>query len=380
MILIIIIYIALILLNGLACYYKMRVKTIEWLSFLLLLFLMGGNTFNDDYEDYFRWYETQNSPILMEPAYDYVSSLFFTFGFGFEGFRFIIYLLSLAMMWVAIKRLVDNFHLILLGYLTYCFVIDTIQIRNIIAMSILMLAITFLAEGKKLVFVIATILASLFHYSFFLFLPLVFYDKAIDLINKNMLVIICLPILMCVIFTLDNYFASQLSMIIGLLWADSKSVYVDLRSSNFVYLVFPYLFFFIAYQTRSFLSMIEEVSDEQQQVYSNYSDIILFASVFFVFLSPILILSQDSLRIVRDLNVELLLAVTIFYTMYKQLNADHYEEIKECIGNKEIIYIVSLSLLLVLWMAGGQNWHGYTDIFDNNLFLDMEMFADEIPN
>lgn len=377
---IIIIYIVLILLNGLACYYHMRVKTVEWLSFLLLLFLMGGNTFNDDYEDYFSWYDTQKSPLLMEPAYDYVSSLFSMLGFSFEGFRFIIYLFSLAMMWVAIKRLVDNFHLILLGYLIYCFVIDTIQIRNVIAMSILMLAITFLAEGKKMVFVCATILASLFHYSFFLFLPLAFYDKAIETINRNTLVIVCLPLIICSIFTIDNYFANQLSILIGLLWADSKSVYVDLRSSNIVYLVFPYLFYFIAYQTRQFLSVIEDGSDDQHQVYYNYSDIILFTSVFFVFLSPVLILSQDSLRIIRDMNVELLLVVTIFYMMYRQLNDENFEKIKEYLENKEIIYIMSLSLLLVLWMVGGQNWHSYTDIFENNLFLNMELPVDEIPN
>jgi len=142
----------LVLFNLLFFFQGKRSRIIVILSVFFLLIIMGGNTSCADFEDYKLFYEDGNYPFFIEPGYKWFSSLFSNWGYSFVYFRAIYFTVAFLIAFVALKKLISNYHLILFVYLTYMMILDTVQIRNTMAISFLLLGTAFLVESKKLFF------------------------------------------------------------------------------------------------------------------------------------------------------------------------------------------------------------------------------------
>ena len=159
------IYIILIMLNAIAYLNSVRIKGVEICSLVFLIMMMGGNVMNADYENYAYWYESGDYPIVIEPGYQLVASLFANVGFSFIVFHFIFVTASILLGMRAISKLIDNYHLLLTFYLSYSIIIDTIQIRNTMATAFLLIAIVCMVDGKKWKSALFLTIASSFHFS-----------------------------------------------------------------------------------------------------------------------------------------------------------------------------------------------------------------------
>ena len=92
-----------------------------------------------------------------------------------------------------------------------------------------------------------------------------------------------------------------------------------------------------------------------------YSDIVYAMGFLFILYMPILAASHDFARIIRDAGVELVALIGIVFTFWQNVKLIYSPQKR---GN----YILSLTLMLIIWLVGMQYWLGYGEIF-NNIFL-----------
>ena len=303
------IYIFLTLTNFILFAVGKRSRVIEIITLFFLVILMGGNTHCADFEDYQYWYESQEHPLVMEPGYKFLANTLSSYGVSFIGFRSTLFSLSFIIAFFAVRRMVSNFHLILFVYLSYMMVLDAVQIRNTIGISLLLLGMLFLSQSKRLRYLLCVLLASSFHFSFLLFLPLLFYRSIVHvMIRKEKLgLVVCAVLCMA---ALTGSLLAPLSSLVSNYWSDSKVDYYNSSSLlNLVYLVFPILYYYIAK-----ISWKIAYRGDTNQIYEVYSCIVLGIGVIFLFLMPLLIMSRDSLRIFRDANIELVVVAAFALT------------------------------------------------------------------
>ena len=300
-----IIYVGLIFSNLFYFIKGRRSRFVAILSVFFLLVIMGGNTSCADFEDYKLFYEDGNYPFFIEPGYKWFSSLFSNWGYSFVNFRTIYFTVAFLIAFVALKKLISNYHLILFVYLTYMMILDTVQIRNTMAISFLLLGTAFLVESKKLLFLCSVVIASLFHISFLVFMPIFFYKRINYLMLKHEKATI-VSMLIISFWALTGAFLTPLSNLVVEYWGDSKESYLVAKELNLLYLLFPLLYYFVAKMSRRLL-----YENMQKNYACKYADIVFAIAVLFIFFMPILILSRDSLRIFRDANIELVALVTM---------------------------------------------------------------------
>ena len=115
-ILLYLIFSLLIIVNLSLFYCDLRIRWIEFVSVLFILLLLGGNTFNADFEDYLSMYNTGLYPLLIEPGFEYVSTFFASLGFDFIAYRFVCYAVIFFIIWLSTRRIVNSYHLLLFVY------------------------------------------------------------------------------------------------------------------------------------------------------------------------------------------------------------------------------------------------------------------------
>lgn len=148
-----------------------------------------------------------------ERGYILLMAFIKSLGFNFNYFLLILGLFSGAVLFFVFTKYTKYAFVVLAiflskGYLYYFF---TAQ-RQVIAMCICWLAITFVIKKKFIPFIILVILASLFHYSAIVFLVVYFIDR-IKLNNKHVITLIIVAILTGV-FKLGIMLGSALSNIL----------------------------------------------------------------------------------------------------------------------------------------------------------------------
>lgn len=363
------IYIILIMLNAIAYLNSVRIKGVEICSLVFLIMMMGGNVMNADYENYAYWYESGDYPIVIEPGYQLVASLFANVGFSFIVFHFIFVTASILLGMRAISKLIDNYHLLLTFYLSYNIIIDTIQIRNTMATAFLLTAIVCMVDGKKWKSALFLTIASSFHFSFLLFFVLLLYRPLDIYVSKYTMRFVIVVTCMCGIAALSTFLQDNFGAFVSIIWNESKAVYVKSKLFNIVYLLFPFLSFLLVSICRDYMSIdIEQSDDGDDNSPKTYADILYGIYAFLLLISPILILSQDTLRIHRDMNVGLVVMVTIaFQSIW--FKVDDYK------GRFSPPFTIVLALsLFCLWMIGGQAWPNFHEVFGNNYFFNDNNF------
>ena len=155
--------------------------------------------------------------------------------------------------------------------------------------------------------------------------------------------------------------------LIILLMNERKADYIVMSATNVAFIIFPYTTFFIVSYARKVIESRLDETDNEQLLIIRYVDIIYFASVLFILISPLLIYSHDFLRIVRDLNIGITVLITLFFFVYRNSLAELEE--RDVLWHKG--FVMSLWLYFALWFVGGQYLPGYQELMDNNVVCDI---------
>jgi len=159
------------------------------ISFFLLFILLGFRdvSVGTDTINYLTIFErVVNSDYKgVEPGWIFLNNLTYYLGLKFEFLLVLTALLTLAPVYYIIKRSSVNPMLSLFFYYTLYFYFDAFNItRQALAVVIVLVAMVQLINNKKIFFILIVLLASTFHLTALIALPLIFVDKIPD----NMLI------------------------------------------------------------------------------------------------------------------------------------------------------------------------------------------------
>lgn len=177
----------------------------------VLVLLFAGNMDNSDrlaYMTNFSGIPTNDVDPNFEIGYQTLASVCWTLGIPFEGFHFIAALGGLLLCGATIRRFSDRPGLILAMYAAYPFFWDYVQVRNFLAMSVLVFGARYLVglEKSVLKYLLAVFLAATFHISalFFALMPLACITK------PKWFYLIAGAALFAYVFVLDTLIANPL--------------------------------------------------------------------------------------------------------------------------------------------------------------------------
>lgn len=184
------IWVLIIMLNLVLAYIKKESKILILISLFIMSFLMSGNSDGADVVAYRLIYEQGAGKLsFLDAGYELIQNISRQYlHLGFYGFRLFVTLLSLCLIYSTIKYYGIRAHLPVALYMCYLFFMDTIQLRNFIAMAIFIFSIRYLPkDGVKniLVYVLCNLIGASIHIAFLSTLFFLIYKiRNKKLVNK----------------------------------------------------------------------------------------------------------------------------------------------------------------------------------------------------
>lgn len=143
-------------------FHKKNNKIISFLLIFLVLILMGGVTNNPDYLNYQYIYD-YNIPGL-ELGFSMLMDSARSLGFSYNVFRLIVIFVSLLFVNKFLNNLNVKKDLYWIIYIPYLMILDSIQIRNFLMISLVLFGLKYLIENNNLknnvIFLVIVIISS----------------------------------------------------------------------------------------------------------------------------------------------------------------------------------------------------------------------------
>jgi hypothetical protein len=277
----------------------------------ILVVLMAANTHNPDYYVYKRWYEFDIIG-TSEYLYFFISSLFNKIGFSFDIFRIIYSIICLLLINSTVRKIYGDSVFFWFLYFLYPFMMDVVQVRNFIAMSIFIYAIPFLLSKKRwdwLVFLGLMAAAIFFQKIFILFLPVTFLlEFKKSKIFKYIMVIAIIFVVMLTIFFSPGMQAVSNWLIENFAGYDFR-VKVYMRS-NFEFvkqLFFVFINFFLLFWSKKILDHRKKIEpkifnrDLKTEIQYKYVELMYWINLFIFIYSPLIVINSGFSRLFRNM-------------------------------------------------------------------------------
>ena len=243
------IYLITILTNSFYAIKKEKSKVLLLMSFILIVFLMGGAgpsyvsaNHSGDYGRYVDLYKKSLTMGLFEDlqiGYISLMKLGHIFKLDFMVLRLIVIAICYLLLYhFVIKKYSVNPHFIIIMYLIMPMIIDSEQFRNFIAMTILLIGITQLQKDtlkSKGIFLLFVILSASFHTVFLVYGLLIFATTKEK--NTPALLIAGLALLVSAVAVLNGNEIPFLNSIVSPLFGDQRIVRYLTAKTNLGYIV-----------------------------------------------------------------------------------------------------------------------------------------------
>lgn len=143
-------------------------KLLTYTMMLAAVILIGGSSLNADYYSYENNYFAIGNGLNswnFEIGFQWLNRLIFNLGFSYQQFRLIIALMGMLLIYKTIKKFTNNTAYVMALYLIYPLILDTIQIRNFLAMSIVIYGMRYIICLNKqyLKYILTILLATSIH-------------------------------------------------------------------------------------------------------------------------------------------------------------------------------------------------------------------------
>lgn len=360
----------LIVLGGILVAGNKNIYTLFILMFILLLFGLNNHHlgyssyYNMDFSNYYSLYNSQYEQLKVrnvEFGFFFLIKFCKFIGLNFTEFRLFVGCLGYSLLLFVIQKFSYNKNYVLLLYLIFPFINDVIQIRNFLAMSVIVFSISLLINGGKyrlLLYPLGIAVACSIHKgSFFFFIVIVLNVFSIEVLAK--IIVIILPPLVALCFT--TFYRNFIQLITD----DPKILFYFSRQTTFgLIVVFGILFlfffsFYVSYKEcvsrkRSEFDIEKEHFARQARFYK----IMLKINLIMLLIAPLIVHDLNYIRIYRNI---LPLNYIIMVDAISQSNK-----------NRKIIYIYGLSIFLGVMFIFFYASH-YTEqifpVFNDNYIL-----------
>lgn len=358
-------FIALVVINLWLAYKKQYSKIVTIITLVAILLFMAGagpgyTTENKsmDYVNYERRYDNIEKVGLgynIQFGYTIIQKIGALFGLDFFWFRFIVIGICLfALYFFLIKKYTYNANFVLAFYLLYPMIIDSEQLRNFIAMTIVLVSIRLLEKSStfyRMMYLGVVGIAGTFHTAFLFYLPLVFVTNKKN--SRFTKVIAASSLFMMAVMILNNNKLPFADFIIETI--DDRRVTRYLSSSTTLGFVMPLVLTISSivlvlwakrisdrdmkrYRGNSLLYVQNEVSEARIRYENNFITLIFWINLLSSFFFPFFIITLQFYRLPRNL---LLLNIITYAIAINKLKKESLHR---------IIYLGSIVVSMLLWV------------------------------
>ena len=355
-------YYILLLCNVFFAFHKTHSVLIFRLTFIFVWILYFGNTLNPDLLNYEVIYNS--SSVTPDVGFRFIVQLSKYFGLDFKAFVFVISLICLLLIFYSIGKFTKNKNFVMALYMIYPFVFDIIQLRNFIAMAIVIFSIQFLLKRdmkNKRYYIIGICLASSIHILMFVYISFLFINLEYEKKNKNVKLLVMITTISCLFVFLNGNSLSFLSQITFL--APGKYLYYFTKKLGYGFLVnwfFSLLSFYMVYISRKRIKQNWN-TNASNKYRLKFVDLVFWINVLSLAFFPFYMLNINFYRLYRNLSL-------LNYTVYAIANDSYVDS-----GNKgrrqyNIYIILSLSILFIYDVVLNYGLV-FKPIFENNIFI-----------
>lgn len=281
-----------------------KILFVLMLSWMWLLFTFNYD--NADYEMYRNIYEGHygSSEIL----FSYLCRFFYNIGFSFEVFRGIYCFVCLILIGTTINKYSNSKNISLVLYFLFPFILDAVQIRHFMAISIITYALPLLNENSKknyIKYIILNLIAVGFHYATLFYFIFIFIKKLS--LKKVAVISIVLNILMIIFIKNDLI----VKILLNILPENKVNIYFisdKLKSSNlllaqcFLIQIFIFVVIYICYYIY-IKNNNQNIENNNIKNQINFFKNTLKINMIISILNPAYYYNLDLIRIFRGISV-----------------------------------------------------------------------------
>lgn len=207
-------------------------KNIKYLVFFmisLMWILFWGSTNNADSSNYLLLYENVSETgmgwINSEVGFVGLIRIAVFFGLEYSQFLMVISFISLSLIYITVQRYTQKLKYVWSLYFIYPFLLDVVQVRHFLAMSIMVYSINFLLKGKNVRYTIGILIAFSIQFATVMFLPFIFIYK---MKIKNIWIITIASIILGIFLVKSNYILYLIGFIVSI---DKINMYFENKAS-----------------------------------------------------------------------------------------------------------------------------------------------------
>jgi len=346
---------------------------------IYLILLMGGNTNNPDTEIYNNIY--YNSEFFSKDmGFGLLVRVFHEcIGVQFDVFKLIVSILGIFLIHLTAKKYVKNISCFYILYFIYPFLMDVIQVRNFLAMSIFIYAVPWLTsnERKDIVkYVIAIAIAATIQKTALVYLPIIFIRKAY---NKKHIKYILIILVVTSFFIginknvvavfsnilLDN-FADSLIGVSGFLEINTKYGWIiqwATQISNFALISW----------SRKLLANNRQLCDPSKKLLANsyektykLIDIVYWINIYSFLFIPLYVVNINFYRIMRNIMPLNSMVYCISGKVILENKSENQKVVKLLYIVGVILYAFSMFYLNYIYKSEGKYWDIIQALFRDN--------------
>jgi len=327
-----IVYSFLQILNIAGTRLKKDSKIITLLVLILIWCFFAGDTASADVENYTNYYNKVimgNYPQNIEVGYLFLQKIGIWIGLNYVHFKMLSIVPCILLIHNTIKKYSDNCHYVYFFYMLYAMFFDVVQIRNFMAISIVIFAIRFLIKDgmqNKVKYIICILLATSIHSASIFYLILIFIKK--DKSNIFTKMVICITFIFCLITFINGNSLPFIGQIAQSINSDKISGYLESKSGyGFVFpfclQIFNFTMIFFArkimrssnkeyrnYEINNQKNTINNESENKRNRMS-FVDLIFWINFMSFLFLPLYMMSSTFYRMIRNYTILNLIACSL---------------------------------------------------------------------
>lgn len=315
--------------------------------FFIMIFINGLNTGNPDYTEGYYLKYMDLSKNYYEPGFRLLNIIGRTAGMNFFWFRFLLVTATLLLLRNSVRKYSRTPLIVTTLYMIYPFFIECIQIRNALAVSIVIFGIRYLNEKNRkgaFKFLLTVLIATTIHKTSAIYLFLIFaYCK-----GMRKMFIISISCFMVIYTILTRHFLGFVAFMYRIFNDNRLYIYADFEENYmFVKGMIPYLgLFFVT----GYLCCCKIIKVKNNRV-SDMDSVLTKISILLMGLLPLFLFNGNFFRIWAFMLPVLFSAVFNLSGYKGIIKGDRFLAICFCTVMTAILFFV------YLW-PNGRQWNG----------------------
>lgn len=344
-------------------------KLIYFISFILIFIIMGGNNMNADYYGGMYLFNSQNYLDSAELGYKVLAQTALAAGIDYQMFRQIIFAVCLIAISIVVSTYTKSIHLFVFLFMTTTMLMDTIQIRQFTAFTLITVALVMHSRGNRIRFIICVIAGSLLQITTIAYLPLLFLSTEKSLSRRFMYVYYGIIIFICFIVFMGGNKIPFLAEFAGQFIGADKMIYFHSsgRLGFLIYFLFQAVCIYLINVCRRYID--NSGVEGRAKSLANSVYLLIFYSSFAM---PLVMLNNNFNRFFKFGLMGLYICLCITKDILSSKSVDNKKKHINIIGHYSVdvhLYMACILLFVVIYTVILQSFPDAEEVLNNNIYF-----------